>query len=694
MALRHLRAVPLLLAAWPVSGQETEPTQGQPSAEIGGRIVISGETIEVRADPDLPPSASSIATKTDTPLLETPRSVTIVDSRVLEEMDAITITQAHDFVVGFTPQDERGPAVSRGFLVGFYDLRRDGLRTYSWSVREPAAVERIQYLRGPAAILYGDGSPGGLVNMVLKKPLPFERYEASASAGGDGYARATFDATGSLTASRGVRYRVVGAYEQTDDGYANDESRLSVLPMLSFDLGGDTTLHLDGEYYDQRGRGYRHTVPVTVQTQRGDFSAIPWDLNMASPDDDWRGWNVSGGLRLDSRLGARSSLHVAGRYTKIVGDLDVQALAALAADGHTAQRFYYREKSEWHEYQADTFLTTDFATGSVSHRVVAGLEAGLSTTDSLIGTAGAPSLDIDAPVYGPKPAEPRLAPTDFDTPRFGVYVQDQARVLSSLTLVPALRWSRLEVDDHVADVTLTEDAVSPSLGLVFLPRPSLSLYATYTEGFEPPAPGQFAEGGRPLEPIESESIEAGVKASLLVSRLSFSGAVYRIRQTNVAELDPAGFYRQIAEGETTGVELEAVGSPVRGLEVLAGYAWCDAEITGDLAGFEGNALPNAPRHKANVWTRYRFAEDRLRRLTLGAGVVHVGERYATRDNAVRVPAYTRVDLTASVELAGPRLTLGLVAQNVGDVRYVTSGTRTAFFAGPPRRLAVSLGSTF
>src|SRR5262249_60473180 len=131
------------------------------------------------------------------------------------------------------------------------------------------------------------------------------------------------------------------------------------------------------------------------------------------------------------------SPHAAARYTKIVGDLDFQALAGRASDGHPAQRFLYREESEGHESQSDSFLTTDFATGKVSHRIVAGVEAGYSTTDSRIGTAPAPSLDIDAPVYGPRPADPPLAPTEFDTPRFGVYVQDQARVGSKLTVVPA-----------------------------------------------------------------------------------------------------------------------------------------------------------------------------------------------------------------------------------------------------------------
>src|SRR5262249_16841804 len=177
-------------------------------------------------------------------------------------------------------------------------------------------------------------------------------------------------------------------------------------------------------------------------------------------------------------------------------------------------------------------------------------------------------------------------------------------------------------------------------------------------GSAPPARGPSPEGGGPPEPIESSSLEAGVKASILGARLALSGAVYRIRQTNVAELDTAGFYRQIAEGESRGVELEAVGSPARGLELLAGYAWGDAEITRDVAGFAGNALPNAPRHKANAWARYRFAEERLRRLTVALGLVHVGERFTTRDNRVRMPPYTRVDATMRVELVGPRLALG------------------------------------
>ena len=336
----------------------TQPGDTPCVQEVGGRLVVCGETVVVTGNPDEPPRDSSIATKIETPLIETPRSVSIIDRRTLDDMGAVNLTQAHDYAVGLTLLDERGPAFARGFPVDFYDLRRDGLRTYSWSVRELAAVDRIQYLRGPAAVLYGDGSPGALVNMVLKKPLPVPRYEFGVSGGSSGFGRLTADLTGPLTTGRRVRYRVVAASEWLENGFDNDERRLTLLPTIAVDVGARGTLTFDTEWYDQRGRNYCHVVPATADAQRGDFSGFPWDLSINSPDYGWTGSNISPGLRLDLPLGEQSSLHVAGRYTKIDGDINGQGLAALAADGRTALRFQYHEVSTWHEYQTDTFAAT------------------------------------------------------------------------------------------------------------------------------------------------------------------------------------------------------------------------------------------------------------------------------------------------------------------------------------------------
>jgi iron complex outermembrane receptor protein len=256
---------------------------------------------------------------------------------------------------------------------------------------------------------------------------------------------------------------------------------------------------------------------------------------------------------------------------------------------------------------------------------------------------------------------------------------------------PALRWSRIHIDDHTRLIESADSEFTPSVGVVFLPRNSLSFYSTYTQGFEAPVPGQLLENGQPLAPVENNSIEAGVKRD---GRVSVSAAAYKIRRTNVAEADALGFYRQIAEAQSHGIELEAVGSLTTRAGIHGGYAWCDADITEDASGFAGRMLPNAPMHKANIWVRYAFTEGPLSRLTLSGGVVHVSDRFTASDNVTIAPGYTRADATAAYGLAGSRFTVRLIAQNLSNVRYVTSGAGRVLFAGPPRRIGVELTSAF
>jgi iron complex outermembrane receptor protein len=706
-------ALLITLAIWCAAGgwavaQETSVPTAQPEAtqetqslrEVGGRLVATGETVVVRGELDQLPRDSSVATKIQTPLIETPRSITLVDRQTLDDMAVINITQAHDYTVGLSPQDERGPAFARGFPVDFYDLRRDGLRTYSWSVREPVALDRIQYLRGPSSVLYGDGSPGALINLVLNKPLSVRRVDVSGSVGSLGFGRLSADATGPLNAARTVRYRLIASGEWLENGFDNGERRFTVFPSLAVDLGSTSTLSFDTEIYRQRGRNYRHVVPATPDAQRGDFAAYPWDLSAASPDDGWSGGNVSPGVRLDVRLGPQTSLHVAGRYTRIDGDIDVQALISVSPDGNSALRYHYREISTWDEYQSDAFATTTARTGGIEHRLVAGIETGVSATDSDIGVGPAAPLDIDDPIYGPQPSPPPLSPVRFDVTRIGLYATDQMQLWRNVTVVPGLRWSWIEVDDKVAAApsgaeSASSDAlISPSIGLVVLPRPWFSLYSSFMQGFEPPVPGQYLEDGRAPALSENRAFEAGAKADLLNRRISITGAGFRIRRTNVPEADPTGFYRQIGEGASHGVELEAIGAVAHGLTTRAGYAWTRTEIMQDALGATGRELPNAPHHKAHLWLRYRFESASLRGLMVAAGVVHESERFTNRDNVVTAPAYTRLDASSSWPLPGRRLILGLVVENLTDLRYVRSGAGGVLFAGPPRRIAVQMASSF
>jgi iron complex outermembrane receptor protein len=285
--------------------------------------------------------------------------------------------------------------------------------------------------------------------------------------------------------------------------------------------------------------------------------------------------------------------------------------------------------------------------------------------------------------------------------RLGGYVQDQISLLRSVVVVPGLRVSRLNIDDKVGlsgttAVELESDDVkiSPSLGMVVLPRPWLSLYASGTQGFEPPTPGQYLADGRALSLSDSTSFEGGVKADLLSGGLAATGSVYNIRRTNIAEPAGLGFYRQIGEGRSHGVEAEVIGRIAPALFVQGAYAWTASEITRSLIGGEGNDLPNAPHHNASLWTRYRFASGRLERTMLAAGVVYVSDRFLASNNVVIAPAYTRLDLSGSYDLRRQQLRIGVGVQNATNTRYVTSGANQAFYAGAARRLAVQVSTWF
>jgi iron complex outermembrane receptor protein len=544
--------------------------------------------------------------------------------------------------------------------------------------------------------LYGDGSPGALVNLVIKKPLPQRHLEFSASGGSAGFGRVTADATGPLNAARTIRYRVIGAGEWLENGFDNGERRLTFFPSLAIDLSPGVTLSVDAEFYHQRGRNYRHAVPATPATERGDFSKFPWDVSMGSPTDGWTGDNIAPGVRLDARLGATSSLHASARYTGIGGNLNLEALTGLSPDGQSALRYHYREISHWNEYQSDTFATSVVHTGAIAHTLVAGVEGGLSTTHSQIGFGDSAPLDLANPDYGPPPSPPPLSPTRFDVTRVGLYASDQMRLGPQVIVVPGVRWSRVGIDDKVAAKTTVDSLATPSLGVVVLPRAWFSIYANYFEGFEPPSPGENLESGGAPALAKNWSFESGAKFDLFGRRLTATAAAFHIRRTNIPEANERGLYQQIGEGTSHGLEFEAVGHISVGLTTRAGYAWTATKVTSDVSSAAiGNELPNAPHQKAEVWTRYRLPADVARGVMMAAGVVYEGERFTDAANTVTAPAYTRFDASSSWELPGRRhLTLGLAAENLTNRRYVRSGAGAVFFAGPPRRVALQLTSVF
>jgi iron complex outermembrane receptor protein len=240
---------------------------------------------------------------------------------------------------------------------------------------------------------------------------------------------------------------------------------------------------------------------------------------------------------------------------------------------------------------------------------------------------------------------------------------------------------------------IRSQAWSPRAGIVFQPRPNLSLYGSFTDAFEPAYPGSLLEDGSPVTPARSHSYEAGFKADLLGSRLSFSSALYRIQREDIAEWQPGGFYRQIGEAESQGFEVELVGTLIPGLDVRPGYAYNRTEITRDTSGFTGKALRGAPRHKFNLWAKYTLSQGALRGLAVNTGVVHVGRRFTDSANEIETPAYTRLD--AGVSYARGSYVFDVSIENLTDTTYIQSGWDASYWEyGNGRRTSLLVRRKF
>lgn len=663
--------------------------------EAGGRLVIDTEVTVTAAAPGFRTESTSVATKSNTPILFVPLNVSVTGREQLDDMQVINIGKSHDYSTGFTTTSYSGLAMSRGFNVSWYDHRRDGLRIFSWSIREPVGVDRIQYLRGPAGVLYGDGSPGGLVNLVIKKPLPFTQSAFTVAGGELGYGRATADLTGPLSADERVLYRAVASWEQLDNSNDNDEERYSILPSLAIRISDSTTLTADSEFYSERARGAGQAVPVTSGLRAGDLDGGPFGFNAANPDDLWSNWNVSAGVRLDSVLSPRAAVHSAYRYTKIVSDNDYHAPFGLFPDDRTVIRFIVRGGSDWREHQSDTFFTYDLDTDSVDHRMVGGFEIGYSTTDGQSGFGPATPVDLFDTVYAPAPATTLFNfTTDNDTRRYGAYVQDQMTFGDRFHLLASLRWSQVETTNTFAGTDNEAEAWSPRLGVVYQIGDNYSVYGSLSEGFEPAGPGVTLENGQPADPTRSESYEVGFKANFLRSRLSLTTALYDLTRTNILEAQPAtGLFRQIGEGQSRGFEIDLVGSLTSDLEIRTGYAWNETEITRDIEGFTGKEFINAPRHNFSLWGSYSFRRGLLQGLTLKAGGVYVSERFADNANEIAMPSYIRYDAGVAYGFDSG-LVLDLSVDNLTDVAYIQSGTNASWNYGNERRVSLSVSQRF
>ena len=630
------------------------------------------------------------ATKTDTPLAETPQAVTVVTRDQIVDQGATSLQDALGYAAGVRSDayglDARTDSVRiRGSEPTVY---LDGLRQaygyYTSTTRtEPYALERLEVLRGPAGMLFGSGTAAGVVNMVSKRPLTETQREVGVQFGNWGRKQIQADLTGALTADGEWSYRLVALQRKSDtqvDHVPDDRSLLA--PSLTWRPSAATSLTLQAMYQKDKSGSSSQFLPWEGTILSNPNGRIPASRFIGEPGDYYDRerksigwlfehkfddtWTVRQNFRLSHN--ENDNRYTYGDFFKVTGGwgedpVNKRLLGRYTDSGLTRNRIA----------ALDNHLEGHFATGDVKHTLLVGADFSRQRENVSIGSEFS-VIDAYAPVYGNF-----VDPERSDRPRTtqrnsGLYVQDQIK-WNNWIFLAGLRHDRAVsgVDGSADEKT---SANTKRFAVMYAMPSGWSPYVSYTESFTP----QSARRSQRFDPLRGEQWEAGVKYEPKGRAVALGAAVYDLREKNQISEPVPNTFNQLGETRNKGIELEAKGSLTRDLDLVAHYNYIDLD-----AQVEG-----MPKHQASLWTKYRFAIAGLPGFSAGAGVRYMG---AFRDTSgggygPRVSSAALLDLVLAYDTAQWRYALNI--NNATDkVYFSTCLSRGDCWYGKGRELVAS-----
>lgn len=681
----------------------SEAQQGETSADEDEEIeiVVTGEQEGGYIAPN-----ATIGTRTDTPLRDIPQSIQVVPQQVLEDQQVIRLTEALRNVSGVNTDDIFAGTIDRINIRGFQQdvFLRDNFRQSQFSLRETANLERIEVLKGPASVLYGNLEPGGVVNLVTKKPLSEPFYSAELLVGSYGFYQPNIDLSGSLDSDKTLLYRLNAVYESNDGFRDFDQNveRVFVAPVLTWQIGKNTDLTLEFDYLNDE-RPFDDGL-VAIGTGVAD---VPRDRIFQNPDAVRTVEEFGAGYQLEHRFSENWTLRNAFRFLASE-DFDFRLTSWIIEDSGQLDRRWRSNEDLYESYALQTNLVGEFKTGAINHTLLFGVDLNRETrVGGQRRLPGDPSFFLN---IFTEEADPISKPDLSDLTLFarnennrvdtlGIYLQDQIAFSDNLKLLLGGRFDLFDQRsiDLVSNTTFNQERqrFSPRIGLVYQPSEQISLYASYSQSFNPDIFSISADGS-PLEPTTGNQYEVGIKGEFLDGRLSTTLAAYEISKENVATTDPNNTDFSIAVGEvrSRGIELDVVGEIADGWNIIASYAYTDAEIIEDNFFSVGNRLTNVPENSASLWTTYEIQSGGLQGLGFGAGLFFVGDRQGDLDNSFQLPSYVRTDAAIYYRRNNWRAALNF--QNLFNVDYIRSaaGFRESIYPGEPFTVIGSVSVQF
>ncbi|ULP70940.1 Ferrichrome outer membrane transporter/phage receptor [Nodularia sphaerocarpa UHCC 0038] len=680
-AMQQPSQEPETLPADQIPTTETLPAEpvAQPDEII--ELVITGEQGGYRV-----PNAST-GSRLDIPLLETPASIGVITEEFIKDKAPRRVEDLAPYISGVTAGDiGQGGLFTdfqiRGFNVGS-QVYINGLRdNYRSLIRDFANIERLEILKGLSSLLYGTGAPGGVVNYITKKPQATPSYEFSADVGSFNFYRGEVDLTGPLTQDKNVLYRLNLAFQDSDSFVDNvEDNRIFVAPSLTFLTGGGGSLTVEGEYYRQ---------DKDFNTGAKFFDGqIFYDRSYTDPRNSQIYNHYRIAAYLDQPISEQWSVNLSGQYFNTQREAN-PIFVALGFQGDTLTRFYRTIFDDYNQYNIRGEIRGNFNIGASEHKLLTGVEYNYYRSRFNGVNAGFfGSIDVANPTFDvPIPTGITNRKVDFDDSEWGVYIQDFVK-FGQFRLLAGLRYGGFDSVTGSA-----ENFVSPSIGLVYSLSDFASLYASFSKSTEPQY-GLLSDGNFP-NPRKATQSEVGAKVNLLNDRLTITTALFNLEQTNIAEADPSNpdFSILVGDVRSRGFELDINGKVTDNFSLIAAYTYQDSVITNSaVPGQEGNRPINSPQHSVGLYGKYEFTEGSLRGLSLGTGLVHVGERKGDNENSFELPGYVRVDLGAAYKV--DNLTFRLGVENLFDIRYASgSNNRANITQGSPFALTGSVSVQF
>lgn len=634
---------------------------------------------------------SSSGTKTDTPIVLTPQSVSVVSATEIKDREAQTLADVLAYTPSFTAQPGPFSRVSDRFRIRGFDvepgtggLLRDGMRLQNNSydgTQEPFGLERVDVVRGAASVLYGQLSPGGFVNGVSKRPTPEPLREISVQGGLHNRKQVTADFSDAITDALSYRLTFLGRDSDTDVDYITDD-RIYIAPAIEWKPDEDTSLTVLG-FYQKSSTRFPAALPYEIVEGIGNGPFILGrDTFIGEPDYD-RMKSDMGALGYEFTHRFENDVQFSAKSRYYESDLDwryMMAQTSAAAVNQVAQTgILARQYSDRHDRAKglthDMNVAFDVDSGPLSHSLLVGYDFYDTTYDSDNFRAVAPSIDLNNPVYGANftvnrdPLRNRGGKTE--TIQHGIYLQDKITFDERWNVLLGIRhdWADQNFSYHANNQSISRKSEKTTwrAGVVYEAENGLAPYVSYAQSFFPVAVTEYVEDMN-FSPTTGEQIEVGIRYQPLGTNMLFSGAVYQLKQDNIVTRTLAGDLTQIGQRRARGLELEAKAELTDYLTMVSSYSYTDARITKSEELLQlGQRSENTPYHQAALWMTYDMAQLGIDGLSVGSGVRYTG---TTRASGIDkpIPGFTLVDAMVRYEVS-KNITLSLNASNLFNKEY-------------------------